>query len=169
MRWKESSRERKCFTANLLRKKWTVRDVSCMSGMARKDGFWVMKRMLTFDFTNVTDNSVSGNGIPDALLDALRDPAGSIHSNMMERRNTGALPYMDLPYADNSGIVRYAEEAKGRFENFVNVGIGGSALGAQALFLALRHPFHNLLGNQSRAGMRMFFADNIDRSSTQPG
>lgn len=121
-----------------------------------------MKRMLTFDFTNVTDNSVSGNGIPDALLDALRDPAGSIHSNMMERRNTGALPYMDLPYADNSGIVRYAEEAKGRFENFVNVGIGGSALGAQALFLALRHPFHNLLGNQSRAGMRMFFADNID-------
>ena len=121
-----------------------------------------MKRKLTFDFTNLTDTAVDGNGISDALLDSLRDKAGDIHTSLMERRNEGALPYMDLPYADPKDIVQYAGDAAGRFENFVNVGIGGSALGAQALFTALRHPFHNLLGHPQREGMRMFFADNID-------
>ncbi len=121
-----------------------------------------MKRMLTFDFTNLAESAVNGNGIPDALIDSLRDRTGEIHADMMERRNEGALPFMELPYADPEDIVRYAENAIGQFENFVNVGIGGSALGAQALFTALRHPFHNLLGSKQRQGLRMFFADNID-------
>jgi glucose-6-phosphate isomerase len=121
-----------------------------------------MKHMITFDFTNLTDGAVDGNGIPDALLDSLRDRAGDIHADLMERRNEGTLPFMDLPYSDPKGITEYADEAIGRFENFVNVGIGGSALGAQALFTALRHPFHNLLGSKQRSGLRMFFADNID-------
>ena len=69
---------------------------------------------------------------------------------------------MDLPAQKVDDIVSYADEVKGTYENFVNVGIGGSALGAQACFMALCHPFHNQLERRPNNGMRMFFADNID-------
>ncbi len=48
------------------------------------------------------------------------------------------------------------------FVTWLDTERGGSALGAQALVMALCHPFHNLLDNRPENGMRMFFADNID-------
>ncbi len=121
-----------------------------------------MENEITFDFTNLTETAVGEHGISDERLAALRKRAGDIERDILARRENGGLPYMNLPYADVSAIDRYAEEARGRFENFVNVGIGGSALGAQALVMALCHPFHNLMGPERTGGLRMFFADNID-------
>lgn len=121
-----------------------------------------MKRMITFDFSNLTEHAVGEQGIPDSLVDSQKTLAGAIHTDILERRNVGRLPFTDLPYADVSDITRYVDEETDGFENFVNVGIGGSALGAQALFMALRHPYHNLLGPKRTGGKRMFFADNID-------
>ncbi|MHB9029958.1 MAG: glucose-6-phosphate isomerase [Candidatus Latescibacterota bacterium] len=121
-----------------------------------------MKNDITFDFTNLTDTAVGEHGISDDLLNSLRGRSEAIDRDILGRRENGKLPFMDLPYADIEHIIRYAERARGRFENFVNVGIGGSALGAQALFQALCHPFHNLLGPDKTGGLRMFFADNID-------
>jgi glucose-6-phosphate isomerase len=121
-----------------------------------------MDRNLVFDFTNLTESAVGAHGIADGLLSSLSGRAGDIHADILSRRNNGRLPFMELPYANVEGILGFAEKVRGRFENFVNVGIGGSALGAQALFLALRHPFHNLAGVKKAGGMRLFFADNID-------
>ncbi|GAF90481.1 unnamed protein product, partial [marine sediment metagenome] len=50
-----------------------------------------------------------------------------------------------------------------RFENFVVLGIGGSALGNIALQAALNHPYYNLLDKKTRGGMpRIFVMDNVD-------
>lgn len=117
---------------------------------------------LIFDFTNLTDRAVGPHGISDTLISSLADRAVAIDADMETRRKSGALPYRDLPYQDVSDIVDYAEKARTQFGNFVNVGIGGSALGAQALHLALNHPQHNLLPKGKRTGMRFFVADNID-------
>jgi len=117
---------------------------------------------LRFDFTNLTDDAVGDQGVSDELLHGLSERASGIHADMEERRRAGKLPFMDLHAADVGDIVDYGDRVRGRFENFVNVGIGGSALGAQALFLALCHPYHNLLAERPSGGMRMFFADNID-------
>lgn len=121
-----------------------------------------MKREIVFDFTNLTEEAAGEHGISDARLASIEGQADALYRDVLQRREHGALPFMDLPYADIREIIRYAETARDRFENFVNVGIGGSALGAQALFMALRHPFHNILGPKKSGGLRMFFADNID-------
>ncbi len=117
---------------------------------------------LKFDFTNLTDTAVHAHGVTGDRLASLADIASGIHEELSAARKKGAYPYRDLPYADPSPIVEYAESVRNRFENFVNVGIGGSALGAQALVKALCHPFHNELPARTNTGMRMYFADNID-------
>lgn len=130
-----------------------------------------MDRNLVFDFTNLTEETVGAHGITDGLLSSLSDRVGEIHADILTRRNNGRLTFMELPYANINGIISFAKKARDRFENFVNAGIGGSALGAQALALALCHPFHNLRRPSmsgvpehagDTAGCRMFFADNID-------
>ncbi len=119
-----------------------------------------MKNGIVFDFTNMTAGAVGAHGVADDRIAAMRPAMESVHEDVTARRKVGKLPFFGLPYANVSDIVSYARKAGERFDTFVNVGIGGSALGAQALFLALCHPFHNV--KTGRDGMRLFFADNID-------
>jgi len=130
--------------------------------MVRMDGLPVMSEDLVFDFTNVTDNAVGEHGVSDNTIHSLRDRACMIDENIRNSREAGELLFMNLPYKNIADIKTFAETARKNFVNFVNVGIGGSALGAQALFMALCHPFHNLLEINKSSGMRMFFTDNID-------
>ena len=130
--------------------------------MVRKDGFWDMKNDLIFDFSNLTESMVGEHGVPDSLLNSMREKSEAVNADMRRRRKAGDLPFTHLPCVKVNNITEYAEKTCGDFENFVNVGIGGSALGAQALVMALCHPFHNLLDSRTLNGLRMFFADNID-------
>ena len=117
---------------------------------------------LIFDFTNLSDEAVGEHGISDGQIFALKRLVHDIDADMKKRRKSGESPYRDLPSQDIGNILAYAASARKRFDTFVNVGIGGSALGAQALFMALCHPQHNLLPSEKRDGMRFFVADNID-------
>ncbi len=119
-----------------------------------------MQRSIVFDFTNLTAGAVDRHGVADERIAALHSTARGVHEDIAARRKSGKLPFFELPNANVDDIVSYAKSAGERFDTFVNVGIGGSALGAQALFLSLRHPFHNSAAK--RDGMRLFFADNID-------
>jgi len=130
--------------------------------MVRKDGFWAMRNNLIFNFSNLTDSLVGEHGVPDSLLDSMCEKAEAADAYIQNRYDAGELPFRDLPYIDVKGINEYAAGVCGKFENFVNVGIGGSALGAQALFMALCHPYHNHLERRHADGLKMFFADNID-------
>jgi len=58
-----------------------------------------------------------------------------------------------------------AEDIAGPFDNFLLIGIGGSALGPIAIHNALHSPFYNQLW---RPPMRpkMYFLDNIDPDET---
>jgi len=47
-------------------------------------------------------------------------------------------------------------------EHVIHVGIGGSSLGAEAIFRALAHPLHNELPAARRTGPRVHFVDNVD-------
>jgi len=130
--------------------------------MVRKDGFWAMRNNLIFNFSNLTDSLVGEHGVPDSLLDSMCEKAEAADAYIQNRYDAGELPFRDLPYIDVKGINEYAAGVCGKFENFVNVGIGGSALGAQALFMALCHPYHNHLERRHADGLKMFFTDNID-------
>jgi glucose-6-phosphate isomerase len=58
-------------------------------------------------------------------------------------------------------IIQTATELRGSIDRFVVLGIGGSYMGARALFEALCHPFHNELGRESRNSIpRIYFEGN---------
>jgi glucose-6-phosphate isomerase len=121
-----------------------------------------MPATLSFDFTNMTDATIGERGVSDTRVAALADRAREINRDLVERRAVGELPFYDLHRADTTAIKEYAAKARTRFTNFVNVGIGGSALGTQALFNALAPSSRNNLPDTAHDGMKLHIADNID-------
>ncbi len=121
-----------------------------------------MKADLTFDFTNMTADVLGDRGVSDYRLADLENSARDIARTLADRRAAGKLPYRDLPKADTTDIKAFARRARDRFVNFVNIGIGGSALGAQALVTALCPPNRNVLPREAWDGCKFYVADNID-------
>jgi glucose-6-phosphate isomerase len=69
-----------------------------------------------------------------------------------------------------TAIQNYADKiiASKKFENLVVLGIGGSALGPQALVQALHSPLWNELSSEERkGGLKIYFIDNVDPDWTQ--
>jgi len=103
------------------------------------------------------------HGISPEQLKDLAEKTSPLIKQLNKEREAGETPYRDLPY--NSEIAQLVkelvEELKGRCENLVVFGIGGSALGNIALQTALNPYMHNIDENQ-RAGPRLFVFDNID-------
>ena len=78
-------------------------------------------------------------------------------------RAHGQHAFLELPYQSPREITAYAKSVKGKFENVVVLGIGGSSLGGQVLFQALKKPHWNHLPASKRRGYpRIFFLDGID-------
>ena len=75
------------------------------------------------------------------------------------------LRWMELGYSDETVwyVKEFASLVKGKFDNILVLGIGGSALGGLAVTEALLKPYWNLLSEEQRDGLpRIFFLDNID-------
>ncbi|MBN1844152.1 MAG: glucose-6-phosphate isomerase [Sedimentisphaerales bacterium] len=110
-------------------------------------------------YKNTTQDAVgSEHGIRPEDLDSLADRLAEITDRLAVQR----LPYRQLPYqqAMVEEVKRLTEQIRGRFDNLVVLGIGGSALGNIALQTALNDPFYNL--RQRRNGPRLFVMDNVD-------
>ncbi|MBI5695383.1 MAG: glucose-6-phosphate isomerase [Nitrospirae bacterium] len=129
-----------------------------------RDADWQGGMRISYDFNFMMDEYVGrSDGITRAELDALRPRAAKVHEELAGKRKSGALPFFDLPYQDTAAIKALAEEIAATADNFILLGIGGSALGPVALQTALRHPYHNLLTKKARGGRpRMFYPDNVD-------
>ncbi|ADK85283.1 phosphoglucose isomerase (PGI) [Desulfarculus baarsii DSM 2075] len=103
-------------------------------------------------------------GLDDAALARLQAEFERAMTVVSAQKAAGKLGFMDLPFMGQDGLAPILAEAKrlGEFcENFVVLGIGGSALGATAVDMALggclRHAFARPAG-----AMRLFVADNSD-------
>jgi glucose-6-phosphate isomerase len=117
---------------------------------------------IRLDYTNLMADAVtSDHGILDAELAEVAPRAAQGLQDILARR-TEDLRWLDLPYAkeDLQLILDYSAKVKGHFKNVVVLGIGGSALGTQALFTALASPYHN----DSPPGdlPRLFVLDTVD-------
>ncbi|KPL01736.1 MAG: hypothetical protein AMK75_04040, partial [Planctomycetes bacterium SM23_65] len=104
------------------------------------------------------------HGVTEEELTVLEHVVRSYHKELEAERASGEIGFMDLPYQEDAvgGVEAFAETNRNRYENFVVLGIGGSALGAIALHTALNHPFYNLLSREERGGPRFFVLDNVD-------
>lgn len=102
------------------------------------------------------------HGISKQHLDSYADKANDLIVKINQERNDGATPYRDLPYDDRiaASVKEMTKQIDG-IENFVVLGIGGSALGNIALQTALNPYMYNIDPAQ-RKGPKLFVFDNVD-------
>ncbi len=119
---------------------------------------------LTLDLNLATNAQVGASGLALSQFTALAPRAMASHDALTTAHASGKLGFMKLPddHAAKDAAKAMAKELQGAFDDQLVLGIGGSSLGAKALFTALSHPFHNLLPKDKRQGMRTFFPDNSD-------
>jgi len=115
---------------------------------------------LRYDFNNLMADRVGSHGATKAQLQKLA-PKIKAAWTAVEKTPPG---FRKLPYnaALAGEVCRVAADVRARCENFVVVGIGGSALGNIALQSALNHPCYNELATGQRRGPRLFVPDNVD-------
>ena len=119
---------------------------------------------IRIDYTNMLAGAVSGGIAPASWQDAQqRFPA--VRADLVKQHRAGRLGFLDLP-ADSAlhrQSTDFARKAKGRFDDVVVLGIGGSALGPIALRTALRPSGWNSLPVDRRGGYpRLQVLDNVD-------
>lgn len=108
--------------------------------------------MITFNFSNLMQDSIGSMGL------SKEDFKGIDAGGLIDALTSGKYPetgFLDLPGSDNSAIKETGKYA-GKFDNFILLGIGGSALGPRSILEAL-NPFHNF-----RNKPRIFIYDNVD-------
>ncbi|MBA7649889.1 Glucose-6-phosphate isomerase [subsurface metagenome] len=131
-----------------------------------RESRWINKMTVRLDFSHMISDFVGGiRGISRGEIDELAPRALAIDGNIEAERKAGDLGFYQLPYdmeAANA-VLKRASHLQGKCDDFVVLGIGGSALGGIAIFRALCHPLHNLVSQADRGGTpRVFVLDNID-------
>ncbi|MDR3216585.1 MAG: glucose-6-phosphate isomerase [Clostridiaceae bacterium] len=123
------------------------------------------KVSIKFDYNNMMSEFVGRRGIKREEVAALSSKAQEAFYDVGRERGTGMLGWTELPYNQEDAvkdILSAAAQIRERFENFVVLGIGGSALGPTAVFTALCHFRYNDLPKEKRGGPRFFVEDNVD-------
>ncbi|MCW5753468.1 MAG: glucose-6-phosphate isomerase [Phycisphaeraceae bacterium] len=128
--------------------------------------------MLTLEYANCLADRVGVHGLdpdlfePGAELDAA---CRHLTDRLSQSRGKGWERWRELPFGSFRdghvrGVHEIVERVRGRFDNLVVLGIGGSALGNTALQKALNPSTYNLLDAVERSGPRLFVVDNVDPS-----
>lgn len=136
--------------------------------MARyKDKTWQESMRIRFDFNNMMEEYIGEEqGIKKSDIESLRPKLEKAAQALADMRASGNMQWADLPYTQDevvADILATAEEIKDKFDTFVVLGIGGSALGPIAVQQAMNHLRYNELSKEERGGYpRLYIIDNVD-------
>ncbi len=111
--------------------------------------------MIALNMANVMEEVIGEKGLTEKELEELRQDIKDALSQIKNRK-WPELAFLDLPEQDTEKIKEIALDIKNQAEDFLLLGIGGSALGPRAILEALS-PFHNL-----KHKPRVFIYDNVD-------
>jgi glucose-6-phosphate isomerase len=111
--------------------------------------------MIELNFSNMMEDVIGGNGLSKSAVENFRGKVEDAHKQIKDRL-WPELAFLDLLSQDTSEIKKIARYIRKTSENFLLLGIGGSALGPKAILEALS-PFHNL-----QKKPRVFIYDNVD-------
>lgn len=103
------------------------------------------------------------HGISPEQLDGLAEETTPLIKQLNQERQAGKTPYRELPHRMDIAqqVKELAADVIEGCENFVVLGIGGSALGNIALQTAL-NPYMYNIDEAQRRGPRLFVFDNVD-------
>jgi len=111
--------------------------------------------MIELNFSNLMEDVIGVNGLSKGVIENFRDKAENANKQIRDRV-WPELVFIDLLSQDTSTIKSTAAHVRKTSENFLILGIGGSALGPRAILEAMS-PFHNL-----KKKPRVFIYDNVD-------
>lgn len=117
---------------------------------------------LRIDYSNMM---ISPGGIDAAVWSAAAKQFAEAKRGFDALRAGGTVGFVDLP--SDQGLLdqveRFTNAARGKYDDVVILGIGGSALGPIALRTALRPSGWNLFDDKARGGYpRLHVLDNVD-------
>ncbi|MEG1810089.1 MAG: glucose-6-phosphate isomerase [Clostridia bacterium] len=124
---------------------------------------WRTSMRISIDFNNMMAERIGQNGISMQDIESWKDRANTAARRMREKRAT--MKWRELPHNQQNITLQLLETAdyvRDNFDNFVVLGIGGSALGPIAVHRALSHLLYNELPAQKRNGPKLYVEDNID-------
>lgn len=114
--------------------------------------------MIELNFSNMMTEVLGEKGISERQIEALREKVDKAHREIVQKR-WAELSFMDLVSQDTTEMKNLAARVREEADDFLLLGIGGSALGPRSILEALS-PFHNL-----RKRPRVFIYDNVDPRS----
>lgn len=124
---------------------------------------WKNSMRVRVDFNNMMAEALGARGIS---RQEIGDMAADIQAAALAmRQKRGGMKWRELPYNQDEVVAEIeaaAADVRSRCENFVVLGIGGSALGPIAVHQALNHLHYNDLPKARRGGPRLFVEDNVD-------
>ncbi|MEQ9616428.1 MAG: glucose-6-phosphate isomerase [Phycisphaerales bacterium] len=126
--------------------------------------------MLTIDHRSCLSSRVGDHGLAPEVFkpdSAQAKTIAKLTEKLESTRDTGWEKWRGLPFSPArdayvASVKAAVEKRRGKFENMVVLGIGGSALGNIALQSALNPATYNLLPAATRGGPRVFVVDNVD-------
>ena len=123
---------------------------------------WKDQMRIRLDVNNMfAEKTGEQHGFSKEDINRLERRVKEAHENILENKPG----FMELPFSQSDilkDILKLTEEYKGKYDNFVVLGIGGSALGNIAMQTALNDPYYNY-NEKVRSGYpRLFVPDNID-------
>ncbi|MDA8227396.1 MAG: glucose-6-phosphate isomerase, partial [Desulfitobacterium hafniense] len=120
---------------------------------------------LQIDYTGMMQSELNPSGWTIDQLGELQPMLDQAYSSLLKMRETGDLDFSKKLYEmlhEVDKLVEISNEIANSFENFVVLGIGGSALGPIAVHQALRPYYYNELPQEHRGRPRFYVIDNID-------
>ncbi len=134
--------------------------------MAKFNSKWRKSMQLKLDYNNMMADFIGDKeGFTPEFLASNAKLAKSAHNYVKNNRGKGMMGWTELPYNQTeivNDIIKTAKDIKKKFDNFVVLGIGGSALGPTAVFQALCHLRHNELPKKVRKAPKLYVEDNVD-------
>lgn len=138
---------------------------------------------IRYDFNNLMDTSIDVSLQDNAFADKVKPISkGDIDQMMGDYSKAKANLEKKLGKAEHmlawtllaksqddvvADILEYVKTVQDKFDNFVVLGIGGSALGPIALQQALNHLRYNDLAKDKRVGPKFYVEDNVDPERMQ--
>ena len=127
---------------------------------------WQNSMKIKVDYNNMMADFIGKEqGFTDRELRSNKKVAERAFNEVMANRGKGMMGWTELPYNQDeivSDILKTASDIRKKFDNFVVLGIGGSALGPTAVFQALCHLRHNELSKRARKAPKLYVEDNVD-------
>jgi glucose-6-phosphate isomerase len=118
---------------------------------------------IRIDYSNMVGEKVGG--VSETEIREAAAAFATAHAGFAKLRESGEVGFADVvrDASLRDQATSYAQNAAGKFDDVIVLGIGGSALGPIALRTALRPSGWNLLDSARRGGMpRLHVLDNVD-------